>query len=151
MYIGYVKWNGLWPKNMKGIPTWNTWSHFRHMILIWTHGIWSWYCCIKVKYMYWNVCKTDFPNLDRSKLGVICNLFYFDKSVARRSIASTSLDSTILTSHGDLTRATYRQSYVYIIWTTTLAMTSIACARLQNKLYACKSLCVYFSLNVIYL
>ena len=37
------------------------------------------------------------------------------------------------------------------VWTATLARTSIACSRLQCKLYACKSLCVFFSLNVIYL
>ena len=37
------------------------------------------------------------------------------------------------------------------VWTATLARTSIACSRLQCKLYACKSLCIFISLNVIYL
>ena len=35
------------------------------------------------------------------------------------------------------------------VWTATLARTSIACSRLQCKLYACKSLCIFVSLNGI--
>ena len=46
------------------------------------------------------------PNVVRFSL---CFLFYFDKSEARRSIGSTSLESTFSTSQGDLIRAIYRQ------------------------------------------
>ena len=69
--------------------------------------------------------------------------FYFDKSKARRSIGSTSMDSTILTSQGDLTWAIYRRAR-YTIYERQLLQGLRSPAYACNVNYTPASRCVYF-------